>query len=73
MSANITQFNQQVSREITCFDHHLLCDQEFAEKLMASMGGGGISRRKWILLGTQVKVSRSSVGRDTSSETMKAY
>lgn len=39
MSANITQFNQQ----------------EFAEKLMANMGGGGISRRKWILLGTQVK------------------
>ena len=23
---------------------------------MANMGGGGISRRKWILLGTQVKV-----------------
>jgi len=39
MSANITQFNQQ----------------EFAEKLMANMGGGGISRRKWVILGTQVK------------------
>jgi len=39
MSANITQFNQQ----------------EFAEKLMANMGGGDISRRKWVLLGTQVK------------------
>jgi len=39
MSANITQFNQQ----------------EFAEKLMANMGGGGISGRKWVLLGTQVK------------------
>jgi len=39
LSANITQFNQQ----------------EFAEKLMANMGGGDISRRKWVLLGTQVK------------------
>ena len=61
MSANITQFNQQVSREISCSDHHLLCEQEFAEKLMANMGGGGISRRKWILLGTQVKVKCNSV------------
>jgi len=39
MSANITQFNQQ----------------GFAEKLMANMGGGEISRRKWVILGTQVK------------------
>ena len=42
------------------FDLDLLCDQEFAEKLMANMGGGNISGRKWVILGSQVKVNVSS-------------
>ena len=32
---------------------------------MANMGGGGISRRKWILLGTQVKVNHDSTDWNT--------